>query len=206
MISFSPKLCHKMPNGHASKHSFIQFTVCLLEQSSVPPLLVYFYCNLSPTHFSLVASPLPLDTFSSLKVSDATESLCSTLSSCLDRLCPLSTKAAHSNQPHPWMTDTIWKLHTDLRAAERKCQKSQGLPSLLSSFSSSISAEKMSFYKDVPKPLNSQLIYLLLSWLKKVAAINNQFSELQPVFPINCTSLPSFTHWLVAIHVNVVKS
>src|SRR4029434_1237183 len=79
---------------------------------SVPPPMVSSrrnLRNLSPTHFSsLVSSALPpLSTFSSLGVDDATESLCSTLSSCLDSLCPLSTRPARSTQSHSWLSDTL---------------------------------------------------------------------------------------------------
>lgn len=35
-------------------------------------------------------------------------------------LCPLSTKPTHSYFPHPWLTETIETLHSDLRAVEGK--------------------------------------------------------------------------------------
>ena len=71
-----------------------------------------------------------------------------------DRLCPLFTKPARSTQPPPGLTYTIWKMHTDLRAAERKWCKSsdpsdlKGYRSFLYFFSSSISAAKTAFYND----------------------------------------------------------
>src|SRR4029434_4581137 len=112
--------------------------------------------NLSPTHFtSLVSSALPpLSTFSSLGVNDATEALCSTLSSCLDSLCPLSTRPARSTQSHSWLRDTLRTQRSNLRAAERKWHKSAPLDdlasyqTLLASFSSSITAAKKTFFND----------------------------------------------------------
>jgi len=113
-----------------SDHYFIQFRVSLPRRPSASAPMVYF-CrnlrNLSPTRFSsVVASALPTsNTFSDLEVNDATESLCSTLSSSLDSLCPLSTKPAWSSQSHPWLNDTLRALRTNLRAAERKWHKSK---------------------------------------------------------------------------------
>ena len=108
------------------------------------------------THFSsLVSSALPpLSTFSSLGVDDATEALCSTLSSCLDSLCPLSTRPARSTQSHSWLSDTLRTQRSNLRAAERKWHKSAALDdlasyqTLLASFSSSITAAKKTFFND----------------------------------------------------------
>src|SRR4029434_3713562 len=71
---------------HLSDHFFIRFDVRIVEPPCAPPPMVSFrrnLRNLSPTHFSsLVSSALTLlTTFSSLGVNDATEYLCSTLSS-----------------------------------------------------------------------------------------------------------------------------
>ena len=113
--------------------------------------------NLTPTRFSSVdAAALPTsNTFSSLEVNDATESLCSTLSLSLDSQCPLSTKPAQSSQSHPWLNDTLRALRTNLRAAERKWHKSKDpadvakLQALLSSFASSVTDAKKSFYINI---------------------------------------------------------
>src|SRR4029434_2578584 len=53
--------------------------------------------------------------------------LCSTLSSCLDSLCPLSTRPARSTQSHSWLSDTLRTQRSNLRAAERKWHKSAAL-------------------------------------------------------------------------------
>src|SRR4029434_8403709 len=111
---------------------FIRFDVRLVEQPSDPPPMVSFWHNLrnlSPTHFSSLVSPaLPPSTpSSSLGVDDATESLCSTLSSCLDSLYPLSTRPARSTQSYSWLSDTLRTHRSNLRAAERQWHKSAAL-------------------------------------------------------------------------------
>lgn len=142
---------------HLSDHFFIQFTVQLPEQKAASPPLVSFRRNLrrlSPSHFSnLVSASLPnSDTFASLGVNAATDSLCHTLTSCLDSMCPLTTRQARSNQPRPWLNETIQKLRSDLRAAERKWRKSASdndlvnYQLLLANFTSNVSAEKQAYY------------------------------------------------------------
>ena len=199
---------------HCSDHFFIRFDVRLIEQPSVPPPMVSFrrnLRNLSPTHFSsLVSSALPpLSTFSSLGVNDATEALCSTLSSCLDSLCPLSTRPARSTQSHSWLSDTLRTQRSNLRAAERKWHKSAALDdlasyqTLLASFSSSITAAKKTFFNDKingatdarklfstfktllypppPPPATNLTADNFASFFtEKVAAIGKQFDQLSP--------------------------
>ncbi|XP_076155180.1 uncharacterized protein LOC143138640 [Alosa pseudoharengus] len=195
---------------HLSDHFFIQFNVSLTEQPPAPQPMVTFrrnIRNLSPTHFSsVVASGLPpLNTFSSLEVNEATDSLCSTLSSCLDELCPLTTRPARSKHSHPWLNDTLRSQRTRLRAAERKWHKSKltddlkNYQTLLASFSASITAAKTAFYNDkinsatdtrklfstfksllnpqMPPPPSSLTADTLASFFtNKVAAISSQFS------------------------------
>ncbi|XP_062292965.1 uncharacterized protein LOC133997409 [Scomber scombrus] len=147
---------------HLSDHIFIHFNVQLPEQPPTSPPMVSIdrnLCNLSPTHFYsvLLSSLSPHDTFSSLQVNDATDSLCSTLSSCLDSLCPLSTRPARLTQSHPWLSDTLRTTRTDLRAAERKWHKPKttedlaSYQTLLSSFSSSISWDPSSLPYTPPR-------------------------------------------------------
>ena len=182
--------------------------LCGSLNNPLPPLR--FRCNLrnhSPTHLSsLVSSALPpLTTFSSLGVNDATESLCSTLSSCLDSLCPLSTRPAQSTQSHSWLSDTLRTQCSNLRVAERKWHKSAApddlasYQTLLSSFSSSITAAEKTFYKDKinsatelffifktllypPPPATNLTADTFASFFtEKVAAIRNQFNQLSPL-------------------------
>ncbi|KAL2085093.1 hypothetical protein ACEWY4_018413 [Coilia grayii] len=196
---------------HTSDHFFIRFMVSLSELPSTPPPMVTFrrnLRNLSTTHFaSAVASALPPpNTFSPLEVDAATESLCSTLTSCLDTLCPLSTKPTRSTQPRPWLTDTIRSLRTTLRAAERKWHKSSDLEdletfqSLLASFSSSVTTAKTAYYNNKisnttdtrklfcafksllnpppPPPATNLTANTFASFFtEKVAAISNQFCD-----------------------------
>ncbi len=112
------------------------------------PLPVTFRRNLrslSPSHLSsVVSSSLPSPThFSSLDVNAATDTLCSTLTTCLDDICPLSSRPAWTAPSNPWLSDVLREHRTRLRAAERKWRKSNE-PSDLSmyqSFLSSFSAE-----------------------------------------------------------------
>ncbi len=100
--------------------------------------------SLSPYHLSSVVSSLPSPThFSSLDVNAATDTLCSTLTSCLEDICPLFSRPARTAPSNPWLSDVLHEHQTRLRAAERKWRKSND-PSDLSmyqSFLSSFSAE-----------------------------------------------------------------
>ncbi len=109
------------------------------------PLPVTFRRNLrslSPSRLSsVVSSSLPSPT--SLDVNAATDTLCSTLTTCLDDICPLSSRPARTAPSNPWLSDVLREHRTRLRAAERKWRKSNE-PSDLSmyqSFLSSFSAE-----------------------------------------------------------------
>lgn len=69
-----------------------------------------------------------------------------------DNVCPLSIKLARSKPCFPRFTDNIRKERKELRAAERKWRKSRDAndlgryQSLLSTFSSSVTAAKKVFY------------------------------------------------------------
>ncbi len=74
---------------HTSDHYFITFNLYLATSEPPTPLPVTFKQNLrslSPSHLtSVVSSPLPSPThFSALDVNTVTDTLCSTLTSCLD--------------------------------------------------------------------------------------------------------------------------
>ncbi len=73
----------------------------------------------------------------------ATDTLCSTLTSCLDDICPLSSRPARAAPTNPWLSDVLREHWTRLRSAEKKWRKSND-PSDLSmyqSFHSSFSVE-----------------------------------------------------------------
>ncbi len=82
----------------------------------------------------------------------ATDTLCSTLTSCLDDICPLSSKPARAAPSNPWLSDVLREYRSKLRAAERKWRKSKD-PSdlsmyqfLLSSFSAEVHTAKSSYF------------------------------------------------------------
>ncbi len=108
------------------------------------PLPVTFrrnLCSISPSRLSsVVSSSLPSPThFSSLDVNAATDTLCSTLTSCLDDICPLSSRPARTAPSNPWLSDVLHEYWTRLRAAERKWRKSND-PSDLSMYKSFLSS------------------------------------------------------------------
>ncbi len=54
----------------------------------------------------------------------ATDTLFSTLTSCLDHICPLSSRPARAAPSNPWLSDVLREHRSKLRAAERKWHKS----------------------------------------------------------------------------------
>ncbi len=82
----------------------------------------------------------------------ATDTLCSTLTSCLNDICPLSCRPARTAPFNLWLSDVLREHRTRLRVAERKCRKSNdpsGLSryqSLLSSFSAEVHTAKSSHF------------------------------------------------------------
>ncbi len=104
----------------------------------LPFSLPSFLCSIpslpSPTHFS------------SLDVNAATDTLCSTLNSCQDDICPLSSRPTRTSPSNPWLSDVLRE------AAERKWQKSNDpsdlsmYQSLLSSFSAEVHTAKSSHF------------------------------------------------------------
>ncbi len=53
----------------------------------------------------------------------ATDTLCSTLTSCLDDICPLSSRPARTAPSNPWLSDVLRGYQTRLRAADKKLCK-----------------------------------------------------------------------------------
>ncbi len=139
---------------HISDHFFIRFTLHFATRVPPTPLPVTFRRNLSPSHLSsVITSSLPSPTyFSSLDGNAATDTLCSTLTSCLDDICPLTSRPARTAPSNPWLSDVLREHRTRLRAAERKLQKSNDLSdlsmyqSLLSSFSAEVHTAKWSHF------------------------------------------------------------
>uniref|UniRef100_A0A8C1JP40 Reverse transcriptase domain-containing protein n=1 Tax=Cyprinus carpio TaxID=7962 RepID=A0A8C1JP40_CYPCA len=144
---------------HTSDHFLITANLALTPEAAHAPTQVTFRRNLrslSPSCLSsVVSSTLPsLSQFSALDTNSATDTFCSTLTSCLDNFCPLSSRPARSTPSAPWLSDVLHEDRSKLRAAERKWHKSRNstdlsvYQSLLSSFSANVFTAKTSYYHD----------------------------------------------------------
>ncbi len=110
---------------HTSDHYFITFNLHRATFEPPTPIQVTFrqnLCSLSSSHISSLVSfsfPTPAY-FSSLYVNTATDTLCSTLTSCLDNICPLSSRLARAAPSNSWLSDVLREYRSELRAAERE--------------------------------------------------------------------------------------
>ncbi len=102
--------------------------------------------------FSILLSSLTYPFLIYVFESIATDTLCSTLTSCLDDIFSLSSRPARTAPSNPWLSDFLREHRTRLRAAERKWRKSTD-PSdrsmyqlLLSSFSAEVHTAKSSHF------------------------------------------------------------
>ncbi len=102
--------------------------------------------SLSPSRLSsMVSSALPSPSqFSALDTNSATDTLCFTLTSCLDNFCPLSSRPARATPSAPWLSDVLREHRAKLRAAERKWHKSKTLPTLVCISRTSLPSLQMS--------------------------------------------------------------
>ncbi|XP_051573407.1 uncharacterized protein LOC127452163 isoform X4 [Myxocyprinus asiaticus] len=106
------------------------FNMTLPSTLKQTPPLVSFRRNLrslSPSRLStIVSTSLPTqNVFTMLDVNTATDTLSSTLTTCLDNICPISSRPARATPPSPWQSDVLREHRTDLRAAERRWRKSK---------------------------------------------------------------------------------
>uniref|UniRef100_A0A3B1IPZ4 Reverse transcriptase domain-containing protein n=1 Tax=Astyanax mexicanus TaxID=7994 RepID=A0A3B1IPZ4_ASTMX len=142
-----------------SDHHFLSFTL------SLPALPTNTTSSISTTHCNLRAiSPSSLastilttlpnpDSFSSLPLETATNTFLSSITSSINTLSPLTSRPAKSSPATPWLSDVLRNNRRELRLAERKWKKSQqysdlcSYQSLLSRFSTEVTAAKSSFYK-----------------------------------------------------------
>ncbi|XP_059371004.1 uncharacterized protein LOC132108316 [Carassius carassius] len=142
---------------HTSDHFLITANLALTPEVPHTPTQVTFRRNLrslSPSRLSsVVSSSLPaLSQFSALDTNSATDTLCSTLTSCLDNFCPLLSRPARTAPSAPWLSEVLREHRSKLRVAERKWQKSRNstdlsvYQSLLSSFSANVFTAKTSYY------------------------------------------------------------
>ncbi len=142
---------------HTSDHFLITSNLTLTPDIAHAPPQVTFrrnLCSLSPSRLSsMVSSALPSPSqFSALDTNSATDTLCFTLTSCLDNFCPLSSRPARTTPSAPWLSDVLREHRAKLRAAERKWHKSKNSTDLsvyqshLSSFSANVSTAKTTYY------------------------------------------------------------
>ncbi len=142
---------------HTSDHFLITSNLTLTPDTAHTPLQVTFRRNLrslSPSLLSsMVSSSLPSPSqFSALDTNSATDTLCFTLTSCLDRFCPLSSRPARATPSAPWLSDVLHEHRSKLRAAERKWRNSKYstdlsvYQSLLSSISANVATAKTTYY------------------------------------------------------------
>ncbi len=133
---------------HTSDHYFITVNIHLATSEPPTPLSLTFrrnLCSISPSNLtSLVSSSFPSPThFSALDVNTATDILCSTLTSCLDHICSLSSRPARAARA---------EHRFELKAAEIKWCKSKDpsdlsiYQSLLSYFSAEVHTAKASYF------------------------------------------------------------
>ncbi len=97
----------------------------------------------------------------SLDANSATDTFCSTLMSCFDTFCPLSSRPVRTTP-----SAVLRKHRSKLRAAERVWRKSQNptdinfYQSLLSDFSANVSNAKRTYYHDkINNSPNSRMLF-----------------------------------------------
>ncbi|KAK3508656.1 hypothetical protein QTP70_003100 [Hemibagrus guttatus] len=136
---------------HISDNHLVSFTITLpilpkhnsqhLSHPPKPPL-------------SLLPSLPDHDSFSSLLLNSATDTLLSSLSSTMDLLCPLSTIRKKNSSTAPWLSDVLHNNRRELRSVVRKWKKSKldtdliSYRTLLSKFSLDMTSAKNYFYKE----------------------------------------------------------
>ncbi|KAK3529935.1 hypothetical protein QTP86_009327 [Hemibagrus guttatus] len=145
---------------HISDHHLVSFSITLpVLPKRNPQHLSLTRRNLHSISPSSVASctlsSLPdHESFSSLPLDSATDTLLSSLSSTMDLLCPLSTIRRKNSSPAPWLSDVLRNNRRELRSAARKWKKSKldtdliSYRTLLSKFSLDVTSAKTSFYRE----------------------------------------------------------
>ncbi|KAK3554656.1 hypothetical protein QTP70_032605, partial [Hemibagrus guttatus] len=145
---------------HISDHHLVSFSITLpVLPKRNPQHLSLTRRNLHSISPSSVASctlsSLPdHESFSSIPLDSATDTLLSSLCSTMDFLCPLSTICRKNSSPAPWLSDVLRNNRRELRSAARKWKKSKldtdltSYRTLLSKFSLDVTSAKTSFYKE----------------------------------------------------------
>ncbi|XP_073799352.1 uncharacterized protein [Danio rerio] len=160
-----------------SDHFLLSLNIHITSEPPHTPTLVTFRRNLrslSPNRLSTIVSDSlpPSCKLSALDSNSATDTLCSTLASCLDRLCPLASRPARSSPPAPWLSDTLREHRSKLRAAERIWRKTKNpaqlltYQTLLSSFSAEVTSAKQTYYRlKINNATNPRLLFKTFSSL-----------------------------------------
>ncbi|KAK3546669.1 hypothetical protein QTP70_031403, partial [Hemibagrus guttatus] len=145
---------------HISDHHLVSFTITLpvlpKHNSQHLSLTRRNLHSISPSSVaSCTLSSLPdHESFSSLPLDSATDTLLSSLSSTMDLLCPLSTIRKKNSSTAPWLSDVLRNNRRELQSAARKWKKSKldtdliSYRTLLSKFSLDVTSAKTSFYKE----------------------------------------------------------
>ncbi len=166
-------LLHCTPRTTSS--SLLTSTWFLTHQT--PLHMSLFRCNLrslSPSRLStMVSSSLPpLKQLSYLDANSATDTFCSTLMSCFDTFCPITSRPARTTPSAPWLSVVLREHRSKLRASERLWRKSQNptdlnfYRSLLSDFSANVSTAKRTYYHDkINNSPNSRMLFKAFSSL-----------------------------------------
>ncbi len=212
---------------HTLDHFLLALNLNMVPDTTHTPPHVIFRRNLrslSPSWLSaMVSSSLPAPKqLASLDTNSATDTFCSTLTSCLDTVCPLSSRLACTTPSAPWLSDVLSEHRSKLRAAERVWSKSKNptdlnvYQSLLSSFSANLSTAKRTYYHNkINNSSNYRMLFntfsLLLCppppppsstltaddfatfFINKIKTISAQFSTPQSVKHILPANIHSFT-------------
>ncbi len=132
------------------------------------------YARFHPPRLSaMVSSSLPpLKQLSYLDANSATDTLISTLMSCFDNFCPITSRPARTTPSAPWLSVVLREHRSKLRAAERVWRKSQNptdlnfYRSLFSDFSVNVSTPKRTYYHDkINNSPNSRMLFKTVSSL-----------------------------------------
>ncbi len=198
------------------------------DTSHTPPHVTYRrnLHSLSPSRLSaMVSSSLPpLKQLSYLDANSATDTFCSTLMSCFDTFCPLSSRPARTTPSAPCLSVVLREHRSKLRAAERVWRKSLNptdlnfYRSLLSDFSANVSTAKRTYYHDKINNLpNSRMLFKTFSsllcppppppsstltaddfgtfFINKITNLTAQFSTPQSIKHILPANINSFTYF-----------
>ncbi len=162
---------------HNSDHFLLTLNLNMIPDTSHTPPHVTFrrkLCLLSPSRLSaMVSSSLPpLKQLSYLDANSATDTFCSTLMSCFDTFCPLTSRPARTTPSAPWLSVVLRKHRSKLRAAERVWRKSLNPTDLnfdqllLSDFSANVSTAERTYYNDkINNSPNSRMLFKTFSSL-----------------------------------------